>query len=344
MDKRLVQAVAGSGKTSYILENLCLDKRSLIVTYTNENFRNLEKGIEEKFGCMPQNITLMTYFSFLGSFCFQPYLGYQLRNLGFSYENPPAWTGRLKQNEDIRHYISTGRYLYHNRAAKLIIKTETDKKVVSRIEKYFDNFFIDEVQDFAANDFNLLISLSDANVNMLFVGDFYQHTYDTSRDGNVRRSLHAEYNNYLSEFEKSGFYIDTKTLTKSYRCSSDVCEFISINLGIAIQSHRDDSTNVALVEDKGIADELFVDDSVVKLFYNNQSRYNCHSNNWGKSKGMDSYDSVCVVLTKSAFDLYKRNMLVELPPSSKNGLYVACTRARGDLCFVSVDLFDGHKH
>lgn len=59
--------------------------------------------------------------------------------------------------------------------------------ISERIEKYFDFFCVDEVQDFAANDFNLLCQLSKMDVEVLFVGDFFQHTFDTSRDGNIQK-------------------------------------------------------------------------------------------------------------------------------------------------------------
>ena len=69
MDKTVMFAVAGSGKTTKIVERLSLEKRSLIVTYTNNNRENLQRKILLKFdGIWPENITLMTYFSFLYGF------------------------------------------------------------------------------------------------------------------------------------------------------------------------------------------------------------------------------------------------------------------------------------
>ena len=68
-------------------------------------------------------------------------------------------------------------------------KAKTIEDIRSRIETYFDEFIIDEIQDIAGRDFHLLEALMSTNVNMLFVGDFYQHTFDTSRDGNVNQSL-----------------------------------------------------------------------------------------------------------------------------------------------------------
>jgi DNA helicase-2/ATP-dependent DNA helicase PcrA len=45
MDKEVIFAVAGSGKTKYIIDALSLDERSLIVTYTNNNLRTLRRRI-----------------------------------------------------------------------------------------------------------------------------------------------------------------------------------------------------------------------------------------------------------------------------------------------------------
>ena len=64
MDKRVIFAVAGSGKTTYIVDSLSRDKRSLIVTYTVGNYNNLCRKISEKFnGDWPENIWVMGYFT-----------------------------------------------------------------------------------------------------------------------------------------------------------------------------------------------------------------------------------------------------------------------------------------
>ena len=66
MDKTVIFAVAGSGKTTHIVNSLSREKRSLIITYTIANYENLYKKIIRKFdGEWPNNITLMRYFTFL---------------------------------------------------------------------------------------------------------------------------------------------------------------------------------------------------------------------------------------------------------------------------------------
>ena len=79
---------------------------------------------------------------------------------------------------------------------------------------------------------------------------------------------------------------------------------------------------------------IFHDESIVKLFYQNHRGYSCYSQNWGKSKGQDHYNDVCVVLNQTAMMAYKSGSLDNLAPSSRNKLYVACTRANRNLYFI----------
>ena len=44
MDKKVIFAVAGSGKTTYIVNSLSKEKRTLIVTYTIANCENLKNN------------------------------------------------------------------------------------------------------------------------------------------------------------------------------------------------------------------------------------------------------------------------------------------------------------
>ena len=190
MDKRVVFAVAGSGKTSSIIDSLNNDSRCLIVTYTDNNTQHLRYRVIKKFGNIPSGIRIYSYFTFLYSFCFRPICGYELKTKGINFNFPlPRYSQRTKKDER-KHYIDNIDRLYASRIAKLLIEFDYILDVIERIEKFFDTVCFDEVQDFAANDFNFLCSLSKANVDLRLVGDFYQHTFDTSRDGNTQKSLH----------------------------------------------------------------------------------------------------------------------------------------------------------
>lgn len=341
MDKRVIFAVAGSGKTTHILNSLDMDKKSLIITYTNENTKNLELGIKKQFdGIIPENITLMTYFTFLYSFCFIPFLGYKIRPSGICWDIIPS---RFAKRNTHPHYFTKNNSIYANRISKAILDYNITEKVIFRIEKYFDNLFIDEIQDFAANDFNFIIDLVPSNLNILFVGDFYQHTFDTSKDGNTQSNLHADYEKYKIKFKNAGLAVDENILNNSHRCSPSTCDFISSELGIPIGSHKSNSTEIIVIDDQEAADKIFNNNEIVKLFYSGHSKYNCFSNNWGKSKGRDCYQDVCVVLYKKSAALLQAGKLKDLPVSSKNKLYVACSRASGNIYFVPDSIYKKFK-
>ncbi len=75
MATRVVMAVAGSGKTSHIIDSIQSSERSLILTYTIGNCENLKRRVIEKYGCIPNHIRIERYFSFLLSFFVRPFLG-----------------------------------------------------------------------------------------------------------------------------------------------------------------------------------------------------------------------------------------------------------------------------
>lgn len=332
MDKELILAVAGSGKTSLIVDKLDLIEKYLVITYTINNTANLRYSIIEKFGYFPENIFLFSYFNFLYSFCFMPYLGYKLKPKGIYWKIPPRFTNKIPLN-NINRFMTNEKLLYHNRIAKLIEHNDLYEELNHRLEKYFDYLYIDEVQDFAGHDFNLLKNIIKSDLNVLLVGDFYQHTFDTSRDGNTNAKIHVDYESYKKIFEDCGLKTNIEHLDKSYRCSSEVCKFISSQLGIVIESNKEENSKVVFIEEKTKIEDIFRDKKIRKLFYQESNKYPCFARNWGDSKG-ESYDDICVVLNQTASKLFKKGKLYELPPVSRNKLYVACSRTKNNLYLI----------
>lgn len=341
MDKNVILAVAGSGKTSRLVANLDDEQRFLIVTYTESNYNNLRSKIIQRFGYFPANITLYTYFSFLHSFCYRPFLRSNKNTKGVTYELPDP-RSRYTLTDD-RRFISPGRRLYANRLAKFIEQSNLVDAVVARMEKYFDVFFVDEVQDFAGHDFNYLMAISVAKLHTTFVGDFFQHTFDTSRDGNVNASLHNDYNTYKAKFKAHKLKVDTESLNKSYRCSKSVCEFITEKIGISIKAHDDRESDVTYEDDPAAVLALYKDSQTVKLFYKEHYKYACYSQNWGASKGVDRYQDVCVVLNPANVKAWQNGSFRDINTETRNKLYVACSRARGNLTFVPESLLKSYK-
>jgi len=339
----VIFAVAGSGKTTRIVAGLDLERRFLLITYTDNNLSNLRSKIIKRFGFFPANIALYSYFTFLHVFCYKPFLLMRMRTKGINFDQPPQWTQRLKRTADA-FYVDNHRRLYHNRIATLLGTKEVVSDVTQRIEKYFDVVCVDEVQDIGGYDFELLTAICGSDVDMLLVGDFYQHTFVTSQDGAKNKNLHDDFEKYKKRFEKVGLTVDTSTLAKSYRCSQTVCNFIREHLGIEIYSHYDRATNAVLLDQQDDADWLHACEETVKLFYQEHHKYGCYSQNWGNSKGADHYQDVCVVLIGTVYKALKNGSIGGVSPQTRNKLYVACSRPRGNLYLIPDHMFKKFKH
>ena len=293
MDKRVIFAVAGSGKTTLLIRRLREDRRTLILTFTVNNEAHLRAQIIRRFGYIPYGIRVMTWFEFLHGFCFRPFLQEHLSSRGLSFHPPPSRIPRT----NIRHYQDPAGRLYHRRLAHLLTARGLLPDIRTRLARYYDELFVDEVQDFAGHDFNFLLELCRAEISVLCCGDFYQHTFDTSRDGNVNATLHED-------------------------------------ITIRISAHGTHTTQIEIVTDEARSAALHADNTMIKLFYREHHRYGCHSMNWGGSKGLDHFQDVCIVMGANHWMRLIQQKLAALPPSSRNRLYVACSRARGNIYFI----------
>lgn len=270
MDKKLILAVAGSGKTTKIINDVKASDKALLITYTNNNAQQLIDKLIDKFGYLPSNMAVYTYFSFLYNFCFKPLR--EIDNVqGIDFVNKAL---RYAKQNELRYYMNLyTKKMYYYRLSKYC-ENGLLEEIKKRIEKYYEYLYIDEVQDLSANDFNFVINLIKClNVNILMVGDFYQHTYSTSNDGNVNKSLYDNYDTYIGRFSNNGINIDTNLLNKSYRCSKTICDYVKDNLGINIEANNNNISTIKEIVDGNQLDEVMKNDDIIKLFYNDSIKY-----------------------------------------------------------------------
>lgn len=340
MDRRVIFAVAGSGKTSFLVSQMDSKRRYLVVTYTNNNTNHLRQSIIDKFGYYPNNIKLYTYFEFLLQFCYSPFYKDKVGAKGIFWEQLPE-SARYSKIDTKSYYLTASNLLYHNRISALCRKKASEIK--KRIEKYYDCFYIDEVQDVAGHDFNFVLDIIPDNRDVLFVGDFYQHTFNTSLDGKVNKTLFADFNKYKRKWSPTGLSIDTSSFAKSYRCSPSVCQYVRDNIGIDIYSNRADTTEIRYVSMQDEAKLIIQNQIIPKFFLRESWKYACKSINWGDSKGMNDFSDICIVLNKETLALYNRGKLNALKAQTRNKLYVAMTRARGNIYLLPYYFLSAYK-
>lgn len=332
MDKTVTFAVAGSGKTRSIVEQIDPSRRSLVITYTTNTEDDLRRRIANRLDVRDSAVTVDTYFSFLNRFCYKPLLQQEMQSRGISFSAPSQTSSSMPLSNRLRYMH--GDRIYHCRMAKLLEVKGYLGVVRERLDRYYDDVYVDEAQDFGGHDFNFLLEIAQARARFRLVGDFYQHTFSTSHDGNVNKSLHGDYDKYRARFAKAGFKVDTTTLGASHRCGPAVCDYITNTLGIQITAANASAARVEVVESQGDVDRLHSDPKTVKLFLESHWRYGCHSHNWGACKGLDHYEDVCVVLNRTSWDLLLQGKLGQAKPIIRNKLYVAFSRARGSLFLV----------
>lgn len=343
-NKRLIHAVAGSGKTTKIIESIDPQKRNLILTYTETNQNTIRAKLIDKFGYIPESTFIFGVFEFLYSFCLVPYLGKRPKGINFDYKtqgkidnNSIDTTGRIIQNQ-LSKSLMRGELIYKKNNIPF------ENSYLERIDKFFDCIYVDECQDFASDDFDWLLSLSNLNAEVSLLGDFYQKTFSTSRRGNKGKGVHSNFDNWIKVISDSGFEIDLSSLSKSYRCPKIVCDFIVEKLSIEISSQLEEkySAQITLIDSQDKIESIMTDDNVMKFFYQKSYDYDCKSQNWGDSKGSE-YDNVCVVLNPTTYKLFAADRLNELSSQTKSKFYVACTRTRGNLYFVNQSDLEKYK-
>ena len=216
--------------------------------------------------------------------------------------------------------------------------------LTKRIETITDCLIIDEVQDISSRDFDLITYFSNADVELLYVGDFYQHTYQTSSDGNYKSRLYDNFDKYIKEFCNAGFAVDMTTLSKSYRCSKTICDYITNELEINIQSYGSEKTIIKEIKDKQKISELLKDDNIAKLHLKESYHYSGNHKNWGEVKGEDNHNDICIILNPTTYKMFVNNTLSNLNPITKAKLYVAVTRARRNVYFINSKEIDFLKN
>lgn len=333
-NKTVIQACAGSGKTQLIVDKTKNQKlRFIIITFTDNNRDNLRARIlKSNDNAWPTNVWLTTYYSFLFNFCYKPFFSDEIKAKGILFDSNLR-PGKYAKKKTSPYYLSDKGYFYKARLGAFVIDYGLED-VIKRVEEHFDFLIIDECQDMDSWDFDLILSFKKASVSLLYVGDFYQHTFSTSNDGNKNKNLYESMSKYRACFEKEGFLFDDCTLSKSWRCSKSVCSFIENNLGISIKSKKDRDSSVTFIDDKEEIAKILSNSSIAKLHYSKGSSYGENHFNWGEVKGMNSFKDVCILLNKTTFDYYKNNDLKSLNALTKNKLYVAITRAHGNVYLI----------
>lgn len=349
MTKELIIACAGAGKSAKIIDDAIARyrdrKRSLILTYTDCNQRQIIQRISSELGAVPPEIKVKGWFTFLLEDMIRPYqsciLQDRVSGLNFNETDPhkgPRYTikGRAERASDgsvnPKHFVTEGTHKAHSAylskfACRVAEGSKATRKVgrksykigcaTERLEEIYDAIFIDEVQDLVGWDFELLKLLSVCDeLDVICVGDFRQTIYQTA---NVQKKPKSN-DDKLSYFQGIGF--TQSSMNKSRRSVAAICEFSDkIHGGSKFPSTLSAIDEKELTED--VAEHLGMFAVKKADFVAYYDRYHPtilrHSQateqkmcvgrevfNFGKSKGM-TFDRTLILPTKPQRDFLQGN-------------------------------------
>jgi superfamily I DNA/RNA helicase len=360
---KLIVAAAGAGKTTFLVNEALKikDERVLITTYTQANEAEIRKKIIEINQCIPSNIIVQTWFSFLLQHGVRPFQGglFEKEITGLilvnsqsglkAYRFPceeckkkntikvcskckdPIYYSEEKEFE--RHYFSKEIKIYSDKISKFVFRCNGNSggAVIERLCKIYSHIFIDEVQDLAGYDLELLKLLFKASANTLLVGDPRQGTYSTNSSAKNKKFKKAAIINFFED-DSLDIERDTTSLTTNYRCNAAICN-LSNKLFSDLPPTTSGSTEttshdgVFFVREVDVAEYLKTY-SPVQLRENVKTKVNQNYSvmNFGESKGL-SFDRVLIYPTNPILKWLADNSS-ELAPTSRSKFYVALTRAK----------------
>lgn len=341
MKNKLIIASAGSGKTSFIV-NDSLDyakkhpgEEVLITTYTEANYNEIRKKIIEIVGYIPSNITVQTWFKFLIDEGVKPFQGAMLNKkiTGMVLVNSVSAT-RIRESDVEKHYFSSEMKIYSDKIAKFSFKCNEviGGYVINRIARIYSCIYIDEAQDLAGYDLEIIRLLILSSTRVTLVCDPRQGTFSTNSLSKNKKYRRSNLELYFEKFPAQ-IAIDAVTLNKNYRCHSSIC---MLSNELYPDMSQPESNDAVIADHAGIyvvrpndVEKYIIKYSAVQLRWNAKNKGVVSGYpviNFGAAKGL-SYDNVLIFPTEKVVQwLCDKSKHLEEITLAK--FYVALTRAR----------------
>lgn len=227
---RIIVASAGLGKTTTIIDLACaaIGSRVALVTYTTNNTSSIERLIYGRTSHVPPHVTISTWYSFLLRHMVRPYqrslYPKPVKRLYFHNGISAPYS---KQENIAGHYFGEAGCIYVDKVSKFACQLidKTKGKPIHRLEDIFEHLYIDEVQDLAGWDLELIEILMKSRIGVTLVGDHRQATFSTNSAHKNKAYAGAKIIKKFEEWRKAKL-CDLEFQTISHRCVQPICDFV----------------------------------------------------------------------------------------------------------------------
>jgi DNA helicase-2/ATP-dependent DNA helicase PcrA len=340
LPNHIIVASAGSGKTTTIVDLACADSgsRAALVTYTTNNTSGIEKMLYSNVGHIPPHLTVSTWYTFLLRHLVRPYQKslhtHPVKRLHFHNGISAQWS---KEADVAAHYFGGVGCIYVDKVSKFacqIIK-KTSGKPIRRLEDIFDHLYIDEVQDLAGWDLELVEILMKSRIKVTLVGDHRQATYSTNSAKKNKQYAGAKIIIKFEEWKKANL-CELEFQNVSHRCVQEICDFAdrlhpampkTVSLNSGVTGHD----GVFAVRERDIETYLAAFDPQTLRYSRATKDVPGTPMNYGAAKGLTHQRTLICPSGKV------RKFLLTGNPGDAGDIakiYVAITRARQSTAFV----------
>jgi DNA helicase-2/ATP-dependent DNA helicase PcrA len=363
----LIHSTAGSGKTTCLVK-IALNnpnKKILITTYTRNNTQEIKQKFLNMKGIVPKNVEIITWETFLLKNCVRPYqnlMGFEDRiyQVYFTNSDPHLIKkdGKFiysikKVDNPQRYYLTSGGRIYSCKISEFAYDCTIVAKgnMISRLENCYDYIFIDEAQDFAGYDFEIMNLISASkHIKTVIVADKRQNTFDTHRSKKNKKYTDniLEWFNKIVEEKKAKL----KHLNHTWRCNQMICDFSDalypdLPKSTSKNNNETGHDGIFYVKKSNLHDYIQQYSPVILVYGKNSKKdlsENIKTMNFGISKGL-TFDRVVIIPTKP-INTFLRNGTTPTGDGSKEKLYIAITRAKHSVAFLVDDdiNIDEHHH
>ena len=339
---------AGAGKT-YGICRQALDEvaknnnnRVLMVTYTNRGAEAIKAELEtQNKGILPANVIVFTWYQFLLRELIKPYQTYitdinTVVSLDFTLEH----TRNYAATGTIQRYFTTSNNVRSEEASSLVLwlDEKSGHQVITRLEKIYSSIYIDEVQDLAGRDINILEKLFQSNINIVCVGDNKQATFQTHSTKTNKGKTGKNIFEFCYSLQEKGI-VQVQESLQSRRFNTQICSFANrvypnVKNMTSDMTEETEHDGVFLIakKDAPMYYEFF---SPQELRYDKRTIDTCGYEviNFGECKGK-TYERCLIHANKTFVNFLKGEKL-----ASPEKYYVAVTRAKYSNAIVVDKLF-----
>lgn len=362
MNNEVVFAAAGNGKTYSICKqaknavnsgNNCI----LLISYTNEGVRCLENEYrKQNYGVLNDRVVVKSWYSFLLSEFIKPYQCLlKLKEKHYNYEYPVTLPEnhvtsiafyeselppRCFNQTHVQYFVNRSGDVVPDRTSCLAILCNEHScgKAVARLEGIYSHVFIDELQDYAGWDLEIIKLLLESQLQVLCVGDYKQATYRTNNSQKNSQYRDEKIRDYFVMLERKHLCSISYANT-TRRFNQEICDFINT-------IHADEDTVISpepIVEQEtqpGNVGVYLVDLKYLNKYcdyyhpvilrYDKKAKidfqHECDVFNYGGAKGT-TYERTIIIPVSTTLPFIKEQKHIS-SDQTRSKFYVACTRAK----------------